>query len=139
MTIKVSIENVEEVEAAAKALGAELSALLELATHAAAGEVADMADMLAPSPVIEKETAHKTAERVEVHVAPDADHWYYVFVERGAQPHEVLPTEAQALQIGDEFIARTNHPGFAADPFLVPAAKSAADDAADAFRVVMGK
>lgn len=57
-----------------------------------------------------------------VMIGPDKEHWYYRFLETGATAHEIEPSMKQALLLagGGEVVARVDHPGMAANPFMRP-------------------
>ena len=89
--------------------------------------------------VIGREMTHattaKTQNAVEVSVGPSKKAWFAHFVEFGTRAHPVKPRARQALQIGDRFRARANHPGTTERPFLRPAVDQRQAEAQDA----MGK
>jgi len=128
--ITLVIENADEVVAALESLGVEASAVIEQVFMAGAKLLVEAANGLAPSPGNEAEMTKRTSQSITVHVGPDTDHWYLLFAETGTQPHEISPTLAQALTIGDGFFARANHTGSVARPFLRPTVHSKGDDVA---------
>lgn len=63
-----------------------------------------------------------------VEIGPDREHWYFMYFETGAQPHEVEPRNDTILWFGgregSQFAPKVDHPGIPADPFLRPAVDS---------------
>lgn len=128
---KVVLVNEAEVLRQLEKVGLVVKDVLKEATLEGAEVVREAAEDKAPGPHIEKDVTEKKKEKVSVDVGPDEDHWYYRFIEMGAQPHEISPKNAKALKLvggsGSEevgFAARVGHPGMAARPFLRPAVDS---------------
>ncbi len=144
-TFTVVVTGGAEIERWLNGIGEAAETVLEDAVNAAAEVVREAADELAPSAnSIVKETAEKSQTRCEVDVTLDDDKWHYKFLETGAQAHTILPDEAGALMFPEAAnpFGIAHHPGFAARPFLRPAADrnedEATDAAGDSFRQAMG-
>lgn len=121
MSIKVELVGADELERAIKRLGDDASRVLAAAFEAAAVVLVEAIKPNAPGDQIAHDVIEQTPARVEVDVGPTREAWHYRFFETGVQPHEVTPTTARALRIGDRFAARATPGGFAARPFMRPA------------------
>lgn len=119
----VKIEGGPELKRALERLQVNVQNVLEEAVQAGAQVIMDAANDQAPGPNVRMETEEKTADSVTVAIGPDKDHWYYKFLESGAQPHEISSATALVFE-GDSGIVVTRavaHTGMAARPFLRPA------------------
>ena len=78
--------------------------------------------------------------RVTVKVGPDVakpkrkgrggtTHFYWRFLEFGAQAHEITVKVKKALKIGDNIRPKAKHPGIRAQPFMRPAFDKKQDEA----------
>jgi HK97 gp10 family phage protein len=128
------IEGGEELMAKLQQLGLNVSQALEVAAHAGAAVIVQGANEGAPAPLIMAQTKERTKNRVSVDVGPPEEKWYWRFLEKGAQPHEIKGTPYVAFK-GDEGLVITgsvNHPGTGARPFMRPAFDSRSGDATEA-------
>lgn len=137
MELRIKLEGAEELQAALRRLGSEAQTAMADAALAGAEVIRDAATRRAPGPYIRAEVVRTTRQVAQVHIGPDEDHWYYQFVETGAQPHLIRPRKPGGklrFEVGGaEVFARVvHHPGMAARPFLRPAFDENSGRAADA-------
>lgn len=141
--IEFRIEGVEELVAALSALADRASGVLMEAVLAGAQVIADEANLNAPGPHVETAVDAIGPGSVSVAIGPDKAHWYYLFAETGAQPHEIEARRKQILTgfgwSGDAAIfdaagmgGVVDHPGIVAQPFLRPAVDNKGQAAIDA-------
>jgi len=112
--------------------GDAVNAILEVAVHAGAAVIQEIADANAPrgGSVVKQTTKRKPAS-VIVDIGPDREHWFYKFFETGATEHEI--TGNPLVFRGDAGIVvvrSVDHPGMVASPFLRPALDGQKDNAA---------
>jgi hypothetical protein len=105
---------------------------LRMAALVGADLVASEANANAPGPYIVMTVLNESAERVDVGIGPDEEHWYYRFFETGAEAHEIAGNPLLAF-IGsggqDVVTGRSVHPGLPATAFLRNALDTRQDDA----------
>jgi HK97 gp10 family phage protein len=120
--IVVKIEGGEELLKKLKQMGVDVQGVLKAAALAGAEEIRKPANQDAPGPHVIAEVMDSDKNSATVGIGPDKDHWYYQFMEIGAQAHEI--TGAPLVFVGEEGLVvtgRLGHPGMAARPFLRPA------------------
>lgn len=121
MKVRVEIENLEELKRALANVENGMKDVLAKAVLAGAEYVEREANADGPGPNNKHELRKNLKTKAEAAIGPDKKHWYYKYVETGAQAHTVTPKDAQALQIyGVGFYASARPGGFAARPFLRP-------------------
>lgn len=95
--------------------------------------IANEAQALAGSEGVIAEVEFARDTYVRVAIGPDKEHWYLLFRETGARPHEISPDDRAALKLypaGDEIYSESlHHPGVMARPFLRPAVDRKEDTA----------
>jgi len=79
----------------------------------------------APGPFIASGISKQGPGFVEVVIGPDKEHWYYVFTEFGASPHEMPDPKRRGLKVlhgpdGEKYSVWLKHPGMIAAPFIRP-------------------
>lgn len=134
---RAEIEGMDDFKAKLVGLRKDMQAILEEATEAGAEVIRDESNHLAPGPHVTTEVVSKTWSHADIEIGPDKEHWYYMFFEVGAQPHEIKPRKVGGLQFPGsegEFIVRmlASHQGMAARPFLRPAMDDKKDEAEEA-------
>lgn len=141
---KRRVAKIEGLEFAVKrmtALGVNVSGRMELAAHAGAAVVREIADANAPrSGVVEKETASVKPASAIVNIGVGKGNWYLQFFETGATEHEITGSDGPLVFQGDEGRVVTwsvDHPGMAAEPFLRPALDGQRANASKAFGEVI--
>lgn len=142
--IKAKLEGGDELLKVLRELGISVDDVLEAAVLAGAEVIREEAAGNAPgSGAIAKEIDAKKPGNVTAAVGPDKAHWYYQFLETGAQAHEIGPDTRQAMMFegseGEKFSRSIQHPGMAADPFLRPAVDGKRQDAVDSVGQVIRK
>jgi HK97 gp10 family phage protein len=136
--IDIEIEGGEELLASIKAMGIDVQKILREAALRGARVIVDAANERAPGPHNASEVKKDSAERVEVDIGPDEDHWYYRFFETGAGRHEITGDPlAWGEGAEDVVTGRVLHPGMAARPFLRPAVDENEGKTADAVGQVL--
>jgi HK97 gp10 family phage protein len=137
--VQITVRNLDDVLRKLAQVDGNVKDTLAAAVTAAGAVFAADANGRAPSPVIETRITERRQTSVTAQVKPDRKHWYYRFVETGAQAHEITPSSAALLQfdVNGRTIkaARVRHPGMPARPFLRPAydtQRQAAEGAAGA-------
>jgi hypothetical protein len=144
--MKIVIEGGAEIEKLLEKIGDEVEreSVFRQAVSEGAQALVDYINPLAPGPHIGFEIESANAGGAEAAIGPDKEHWYYIFAETGAQPHEVGPDMRQALMFeggeGKTFLRKaTKHPGVGARPFLRPAVDRRHKAASDAVGKVIAK
>ena len=124
MTIRIEIQNLDEVRRILQELGPRAKAVLPQAVEQGAGVLQAKMISLAPGGGIGVEMQGATAL-----IGPDKAHFYYAFFETGTSAHRVEPRTAQALHWGgDAFSAGHTVGGVASTPFMRPAVDEGADE-----------
>jgi HK97 gp10 family phage protein len=134
--IGVTLEGADEVINALHSLSEELQgqALGKIALKGA-DVIQTLMDSKAPEKgQIEKQITKISPTAAEVAIGPNSKKWYWLFIETGARAHEITARLKQALKLypeGPDIYAEDvpRHPGFAARPFVRPAADEAEDAA----------
>jgi hypothetical protein len=140
--VTVKLEGAEELQAAIMQLDrAVRGSTIERAGLAGAEVIRDLARGKAPGPYVDLEVPRQSDVAIEYGIGPDAEHWYYGFLETGVKPHSFGPASKKALAFagseGEQVVIRVDHPGFPADPFLRPAIDGGKEEAtAEAGRVL---
>lgn len=133
MTIRIEVQNLEEVKRILEQLGARAEAALPQAIEEGAKVLVDRVAANAPGPFIDYQMDGKTA-----YVGPDKAHFYYAFFETGTNRHFIAPTQKRALHWGgDAFSAGHAVGGIAAAPFMRPAVDEGGDEVAEAVGAVL--
>lgn len=118
MTIRVEIQNMDEVRRAIEAKILTVGVVMDQAVEAAAEVVREAAAAKAPGPEIGMEKVDKT----EYDVGPKKAKFYYAYFETGTNAHTVTPRTRLALKWGGEnYSMRNVVRGVGARPFLRPA------------------
>jgi len=145
-TVKMQMVGLDELLDDLKNISNDFRDQLATVALVGADEIKNEAERLAPGPNIITDLEKLTRSRATVAIGPDTAHWYYLFFETGAAPHEIRPDDNQALKLamGDEFAAVIRrHPGMAASPFLRPAVdkkdQAAAEKAAQVLWVIINR
>ena len=127
MTIRVEIQNLDEVRRILQELGPRAKAVLPQAVEQGAGVLQAKMISLAPGGGIGVEMQGATA-----YIGPDKAHFYYAFFETGTTRHLVEPVRQKALHWGggDAFSAGHSVGGVTAAPFMRPAVDEGADEVA---------
>ncbi len=124
MTIRIEVQNLDEVKRILEQLGPRAKGALPAAVEEGAKVLAAKIAANAPGPHIAYEMSGATAL-----VGPDKAHFYYAFFETGTSAHRVEPRTAQALHWGgDAFSAGHTVGGVASTPFMRPAVDEGADE-----------
>lgn len=130
LTVKVTIEGGEELLRKLRQMGMDVKGALKAVALEGAEEIRQAAAQDAPGPHIVAEVVEQNDRSVTVAIGPDKEHWYYRFIETGAQAHEITGTPlAFEGDEGSVITGRVRHPGMAAKPFLRPAFDHHKDDA----------
>lgn len=133
--ISIKLEGGEDLVRALEEVEANVKRTLKRATQAGGEVVAHVANGLAPGPHIRTAVVRSTATEAVVAIGPDAEHWYYRFMETGADPHPIRGKPVMMFD-GDDGFVRTSliekHPGTVARPFLRSAHDETQNDARDA-------
>ncbi len=135
MAIKLDLINEAEVLEAIRKRPELARQVLNEAVEAAAKVIQERMIPKAPGPGIEMDN---TGEAVW-EVGPEKAKFYYGFFETGTAAHLVLPREAQALKIGEEYAASAHPGGIPARPFMRPAVDEGKDAAGEAAGEVIKK
>lgn len=132
----VKVIGTEELNRKFRELLSETKKVLQEAAEAGADVMQAAANDKAPGRHIETHVSKRRALWAEVEIGPDREHWYYQFLEFGAQPHSIGPHKARMLRWFDSkgpiFARVVAHPGIPAEPFLRPAFDESQDKARDA-------
>ena len=124
MTIRIEVQNLDEVKRILEQLGPRAKGALPAAVEEGAKVLAAKIAANAPGPHIAYEMSGSTAL-----VGADKAHLYYAFFETGTSAHRVEPRTAQALHWGgDAFSAGHAVGGVASTPFMRPAVDEGADE-----------
>ena len=131
MTVRIEIQNLNEVRAALKRLGDRAADVIGEATEAGADVVVDKANQRLPSGGVDKRQDRGT----EWSVGPSKEKWYLRFLETGVSQFEIRPREVKALKLyplGGIYSRSATPGGFAARPFLRPAVDENIDEISNA-------
>lgn len=132
----VKVLGTEELNRKFRELLSETKAVLQEAALKGAEVMQAAANDKAPGPHIQTHVSKRRALWAEVEIGPDRAHWYYQFLEYGAQPHTIAPHKAKMLRwfmdTGPVYARLVRHPGIPAEPFLRPAFDESQDAAKDA-------
>lgn len=135
-SVKVQLVGDKELKQKLQRMGQAVVRINRAAAEAGAKVILSAAAPKAPGPHLEMEVVRSDENQAEVNIGPDKEHWYYQFIETGAQPHEISPKNRKALAFpgadGEMVTKIVHHPGFAARPFLRPAMQNNQDQARDA-------
>lgn len=124
MAMRVEIEGSAELLRKLRSLHDGAGQVVGGATRAGADLVESTAEAQAPGPHIDVELVAQTNDKAEYAIGPDKDHWYYVFIERGAVAHTIKGNPLVFRgRSGLVVTKQVQHPGMAARPFLRPALK----------------
>lgn len=139
-TVRLRFEGAEELLAAIQAMGDAITAdVLAEAAMAGAVVIKDAANSLAPGPNIQAEMEERTPKYARAQVGPDKEHFYYLYFETGAMPHEIAASQSKVIAASPEAVFANvknpaDHPGIMARPFLRPALDAKEDAAFEAMR-----
>lgn len=136
-TIRVDLSGQQDIINALKRAGSRADAVMEDAVEAGAEIIREEASSQA------SKTSGQLSEHIEVaverqgaditaSVGPDRDRFWGLFVEFGADEHEISPKNAAALKFEGVYRAHATHPGVPAQPFLRPAFDEKSDEAEEA-------
>jgi HK97 gp10 family phage protein len=125
IVLRAKVEGLDDLKKAFQELErAERREVLLDAAQAGAKLIHAEANRRAPAPHIEMRNAKMGAGGALVEIGPDKEHWYYRFIETGAQRHEIKGKGKPLVFDGRQGVVVTpkvDHPGMEARPFLRPA------------------
>lgn len=140
----LKVDGLDDLISELGVLGESIGTVARPAAMAGGNVIADGANQRAPGPNVVVEVTEADPGGAEVAIAPDDEHWYYMFFETGAVKHEIDTHVREALKFegseGSVFAKRIKeHPGMAAEPFLRPAADEREEYAVEAVGRVFGR
>lgn len=128
--MEIRVGGVDELVRALEAHGADVHAALEAILNAGADVVEGALEGNEYGFPIERELVRLDDHGGAMKVGPEKEAaWYAHFIEGGTDPHEIEAQTRQALAFDGHVVAKVNHPGTAARPFVRPAFDESEGDA----------